>query len=103
MAEFIITGVIGGLIIVLAIVLLTGRGSFLLAGFNTMSKDQKAKYDAQALSKFMGKILLPISILTPFTAIESMISWFPWVFFAITMGLCIFAVIYVNAGSRFRK
>jgi len=103
MWELVTIGVIGGLIIVLAIVLMAGRGSFLIAGFNTMPKDQKATYDAKALSKFVGKILLPIGVLIPFTAIEGIAGWYPWVFVAVTFGLCIFAVAYVNTGKRFRK
>jgi len=103
MSDWVVIGAVTGLIIVLAIVLLTGRGSFLIAGFNTMSKDRKAKYDAQALSKFIGKILLPIGILLPFVGIERIAGWYAWVFVAVTLGLSIFAAMYVNAGNRFRK
>jgi len=103
MSSLVITGALGGLMIVLAFVLLAGRGSFLIAGFNTLPKDQKAKYDAKALSKFIGKILLPIGILTIFAGMERIVGWYPWVFVAVTIGLCLFAVIYVNTGNRFKK
>jgi len=101
--ELIITSVIGGLLTILAVVMLTGRGSFMIAGFNTMSKEGKAKYDAKALSKFLGAILLPIGLLVPFTALESTIRWYPWVFMAMVVAVCVFAVIYVNKSDRFKK
>ena len=101
--EFIATSVIALLLVILAIVLLTGHGSILIAGFNTMSKERRSKYDEKALSKFIGLILLPIGLLLPFVAIESIIRWYPWVYTAIVLVLCIFAIVYINAGNRFKK
>jgi len=91
------------LLIVLSLFLLTGRGSFLIAGFNTMSKDRKAKYDSGALSKFFGKILLPMGLLLPFFVIDNIISWFVWVYCVVSFTLAIFAIIYVHKSKRFRK
>lgn len=102
----IISTAIGLLLIVIAIVLLTGRGSFLIAGYNTLSKEEKEKYDVKALCRFMGKILLPIGIFVPVIAINSVfigIEWLPLVFAVIVIGLSIFTVIYANTGNRFRK
>jgi len=91
------------LLTVLGIILLTGHGSSLIAGLNTMSNDKKAGYDAAALSEFLGKILTPIGILTALFAIESIAGWYVWVYCCVVLVLCIFAVIYVNASNRFRK
>jgi hypothetical protein len=98
-----ITGTLGLLLVVCGIVMLTGCGSFLIAGFNTTSKNEKEKYDKTALCKFKGKIILPISILCPCLVISNMfeILWFPCVFAIIVLGLIIFAGIYVNTGNRF--
>jgi hypothetical protein len=86
----------------MALLLLTGRGSFLIAGYNTMSKEKKAQYDTKALCKFIGKIILPIGILTPFIGVESIAHWFIWLYIAVTIALPIFAIIYVNTGNRFK-
>ena len=91
------------LVTILGIVLLTCRGSSLIAGFNTMSKDSKAKFDSAALSRFLGKILIPIGILTLPFAIENIPAWYVWVYCAVVLALCIFAIIYVNKNIRFRK
>jgi len=103
MIELIVPCIIGGLLIVIAILLLAGRGSFLIMGYNTMQKDKKAKYDAMALTKFIGKIVLPIGVMLPFVGVESIRSWYVWVFVAVTFALVIFATIYLNTGSRYRK
>ena len=101
----VITSVIGLSLIVMSIFLLIGKASFLIAGYNTMSKEEKSKYDGIALSKFIGEILLPIGILCPGTAVAAIfnISWFPALFIAVTLSLSTFAVIYCNTGNRFRK
>ena len=88
-------------IIVLAVVLLRGRGAGLIAGYNTMSEEEKAKYDAPAMCRFVGKILLPIGILTPFVLFGK--GWFALAYGVIVAGLSAFAVIYANTGNRFRK
>ena len=103
MVESVILVGVGVLFLILGLVFLTGRGSFLLAGYNTMSKEKKAKYNAEALCKFMGKILLPIGILIFGFLIDGIQSWFPTVFFVLTIALVIFAVIYANTGQRFKK
>ncbi|MDR3310108.1 MAG: DUF3784 domain-containing protein [Oscillospiraceae bacterium] len=104
-AALIITGLIGLLLVSMGIVLLTGRGAFLIAGYNTMSKSEKAKYDAAALCRFMGKILLPIGLLTPSVALGAIygISWVPSAYIAATVALVVFAAVYANTGNRFRK
>ena len=104
--DLIISGLVGGIIIIMALVLLSGRGSFLIAGYNTMPKEKKETYDAEALCKFMGKILLPIGILIPILAIDKVFfktKYMGIAFTAITLGLSIFAIIYANTGNRFRK
>ena len=54
--------------IILTIILLSGKGTFLIAGFNTLSKEEKQKYNKKAFSKQVGWFLLlidiPIVILT---------------------------------------
>ena len=51
----IIIGVIMLLLIAMSIVLLMGKGEWLIAGYNTLGKEEKAKYDSVALCKFFGK------------------------------------------------
>jgi len=113
----VITGLCGLLITALGFyMMITGRGSFLIAGFNTMPKEQKEKYDSNAMSKFIGRIVLvPVGILTVLFALgltfgvrgSEIIPWLLWftiiAYTVIVTVISIFAVIYFNTGNRFRK
>ena len=98
-----ICSVISAMAVVMGVFLLMGRGSWLIAGYNTMSVAEKAKYDERALCKFIGKILIAIGALTPAIAVEAVSGWYPYAYGFLVTGLCAFAVIYANTGNRFRK
>ncbi|MGK0576449.1 DUF3784 domain-containing protein [Macrococcus capreoli] len=44
------------------IYMLTGRGSFLIAGYNMMPKEEKAKYNEKRMCQFVGLLMLLTSI-----------------------------------------
>ena len=46
------------LFVVMGISLLAGRGAWLIAGYNTMPKKERERYDERALCRFMGKLML---------------------------------------------
>lgn len=101
-----IVGLIVAIIVIaIGIIFLTGRGAFLLAGYNTMSKSEKEKYDSTALCKFMGKIFLPLGVLMPCVSLGKIynITWLWWAYSLVVLVLLAFAVIYANTGNRFRK
>jgi hypothetical protein len=52
------------LLAVLSAILLSGRGAFLVAGYNTSSKEQKEKYDGKKLSRTAGVMLSVITVAT---------------------------------------
>ncbi|WP_462419834.1 DUF3784 domain-containing protein [Salinicoccus sp. Marseille-QA3877] len=91
--------------IVLGIFLVNGKGSFLIAGYNTMSAKEKEKYDKTELSKFMGKMMFVLAF--------SMILWvlsevygIDWLFVAgliLFIFITFFMVVYMNIGQKFRK
>ena len=109
----IITGAVGVLCVVFGFYMLSGRGSFLIAGYNTMPKEEKEKYDIKGLCKFIGrKILIPVGLLTVFFAVgltigvqdNNTVLWFTIIAYTIiVLALSVFAVVYLNTGNRFRK
>ena len=103
MLLIILSAVLGLLFVALGIYLLTGRGWFLLAGFNMMSDTEKEKYDAAAICKFNSKISLIVGIFTFFLGIESIIRWYVWVYLVFVIFLAIFAAVYCSTGDRFKK
>lgn len=82
-----------------------GRGSSLIAGYNTMSEEEKAEIDRVRLTKFMGKIM--------FALVGSMVFWLvsSWVeieliFYVglmIFMSIVLYALITMNNKERFKR
>ena len=52
---------------VMSLVLLSGRGSGLIAGYNTSSDKQKAKYDENKLCRIMGGGLIVLTLVLAFS------------------------------------
>ena len=46
--------VVGIILVIFSIILLTGHGANLIAGYNTASKEEKDKYNAKKLSRVVG-------------------------------------------------
>ena len=69
---------------IISMVLLVGKGSFLIAGYNTSSKEEKEKYNEKKLCRVVGSGLgIITAIMTIFAFYEfelpSAISWImPW-------------------------
>ena len=82
-----------------------GKGSFLIAGFNTLPKIEKDKYDIIALTKFMGKLMFAIafSILLSFLGEKLNIKYLYILGQIIVFGSIVFALIYANTNNRFKK
>lgn len=94
-----------GLFILLGIILSMGKGSFLITGFNTMSKEEKEEYDVVSLCKFMGKVMFIIAFcITLFLLSEifkiKVIFYIGLILFFVVV---IFTLIYTNTGNRFKK
>lgn len=91
--------------LIFAVVLSRGKGAFLIAGYNTLPKEEKAKYDEAALCKFMGKVMYGICFsiflwgLSPLLELPALL----YVGIVLMVGLVIFAIVYLNTGNRFRN
>ncbi|GAB3792435.1 DUF3784 domain-containing protein [Virgibacillus kimchii] len=93
------------LFVILGLVFINGKGSSLIAGYNTMPPKEKKKYDQIALSKAMGKMMFALSF--------SMLFWILSVLFennslfviglVLFIGIVIFTLIYINKGNRIKK
>jgi hypothetical protein len=94
--------------VILGFVLRTGKGNFLLAGYNTSSKEEKEKYDEVALGKFMGNLLIIIAAIVLTTAVSEIynVALFNFIVIAapILIVVLVFGtIIYANTGNRFKK
>ncbi|WP_422124543.1 DUF3784 domain-containing protein [Planococcus sp. X10-3] len=98
---------LGGILLLLALglYLLQGKGAMLIAGYNTLPKKEKEKYDEVALCKATGKLVLsfifPIALLSIGDLLElnSLL-----IAGGVLLGvLIVFGLIYMNTGNRYMK
>lgn len=92
------------LFLILGILLWNGKGAFLIAGYNTSSKEEKSKYNEKALCRFVAKLMFFCAICMLLFALAPMVgSWLMWLTQAVMLLVIIAAVIYANTGNRFKK
>ena len=107
MSGYVVSGVVFALLTAITVLLLTGRGANLIAGFNTLSKEEKAGYDKKTLCRFVGKILIPFDVLLIVGAICIMFK-VPWgnlliiIFGVACIPYIIFIAVYANTANRFK-
>ena len=104
-SDLIVCGVLFLLFVVMGGFLLTGRGAWLIAGYNTMPKKERERYDERALCRFMGWLMLYCAACMLVMGADSL-----WpgrgLWLAATIWLVIGAIgaeIYANTGGRFLK
>ena len=101
----IIFGGIDLLFFVIAAVFWSGKGAWLIAGYNTASAEEKSKMDEKAVCRFMAKLMLFMGaawcVVTAGLLLDIMaLFWVGLVlFFAVTIG----GVVCANTGNRFQK
>lgn len=87
-------------LLLLSIVLLLGKGGWLIAGYNTKSAEEKKKYDEPAMCRFIGKVMLGVTIVSGGILFSE--GRFALLGAAIIVVLSIFAVVYFNTNDRFK-
>lgn len=92
------------ILIIIAFFLKRGKGLWLLAGFNTMSVEERNVYDMEKIGRFISKTLTGMALcLLAFDFglyINNIIAIiFPWVVFG---GIVIFTLVYINS-DKFKK
>ena len=92
------------MLIVISFFLKRGKGLWLLAGFNTMSVEERNVYDMEKIGKFTSKTLTGMALcLLAFNfgvyINNIIVIIFPWVVFG---GIVIFTLVYLNS-DKFKK
>ena len=91
--------------LILAILLLRSKGASLIAGYNTMTKEEKEKYDSKALCKSTGKLMLALVFCISLMLASEIFSLsFLRVIGGIGIPVCIiFYLIHARNGEKYRK
>lgn len=79
--------IIFALFAILSIVFLTGHGAGLIAGYNTSKPEQKALFNEKKLCRVMGigMAVIAVAILIMAIGIDTLPSWFTYVFLGIVL------------------
>ena len=97
--------VVMALFIGLGILFSKGKGAFLIAGYNTMPREKKERYDKNALCRFMGKLMFALAACWVPVALGAVLDM-DWLYGAgIAAYLLVIAagVIHANTGGRFQR
>ncbi|WP_083389010.1 DUF3784 domain-containing protein [Planococcus maritimus] len=100
--------IIGGvalLLVLLGLYMLQGKWMFLIAGYNTMPREEQKKYDSLAMARFIGKLLLALAfcMILWIAGIWSGESWMLYIGVALFLVCIGAALMYMNTGGRFLK
>lgn len=97
----------GSLTLLFGILIRVFKLSSLIAGYNTASKEEKAKFKEEELTRFVGNLLIFSSailllggLLAIFASSKAAVVYISWISFSLVI---VGGVIYMNTGNRFRK
>ena len=91
-----------GIFAILSIVLLTGHGAGLIAGYNTSSREEKDRYDEKKLCRVIGSGMLFITALLAVMAAweNALPEYFHWVFTGLIVAASIVMIVLANTICR---
>jgi hypothetical protein len=90
--------------IVMGILFYNGRGLRFLAGYNTMSEEERKKVNARAIGKASGLFMIAMGFLIGaliFATVNS-VDWLMHVLLAVVFALVAGFVVWTNKSGRFR-
>ena len=100
--ELIIMSALAVCFLVMGIFLWQGKGAWMIAGYNTSTKQEQKKYDTKALCRFVAKLLwltTALLVVICFAKNSLTVICLSLVYIIFIFG----AVIYANTGNRFKK
>lgn len=100
-----IHGIMIALLVVLGIVFSCGKGSFLIAGYNTASSKEREQYDEKALCRSMGGLMYVLAACTGVMALSGIFDSmaFFWIGFALFSVATIGGVFYINTSKKIKR
>ena len=104
-ASFIVMSIFSVPVIFFAIILCCGKGADMIAGFNTASPEERAKWDETALCRAVGILLFVMVGCIEFLLLGAVLDitaliWGGGILFAIST---VFGLIYINKSKRFKR
>ena len=97
--------IIIALFLLLGILFRKGKGTFLIAGYNTASRQTREKIDEKKLCRYMSRLMFALAacwLIIAFCEISGE-TVFLWLGLAAFLLVAIIGVIYINTGGRILK
>ena len=91
--------IVAAILLIMGIVVLIGKGDNLIAGYNTASKEERAKYNIKRLRGLIGGLLIVLAPMTFFLLKEESMTAM-WSFVALTFVMSIVVVILANTWAK---
>ncbi len=97
--------VVTALLFLIAIVLLLGKGSWMIAGYNTLSEAEKYKFDEKKLCKIVGGGIGIIALLLLVTCFiwDKVPHYFTYILTVLIMLDCIVMIVLANKIGKKEK
>lgn len=88
-----------------SIILSLGKGSFLIAGYNMSTEEEKEKFHRVKITKYMGKLMFLLSLCLLFWVYDEIYQSSVAFYLGIVFFVLISAggIIYLNTNKKFRK
>ncbi len=82
-----------------------GKGAGIIAGYNTFSAEEKAKYDKNKLCKDMSKLMFALAVCWFVVASREIFKTIIllWMGLALFIAVILAGLVYMNTGNRFKK
>ncbi len=101
----VIHGAVTGSLVILGIIFLKGKGSSLIAGYNTASRAEKEKIDEKKLCRYVGKLMFALAGCFFIMMLSDIFHkmWILWLGLGLVFMVSIGGIIYINTGDRIKK
>lgn len=94
--------VVFGILLIISVVLLSGHGANLIAGYNTATEEEKRKYNTKKLCRVVGIGMTVITVMILIMAIGETVlpAAFATVFAIVTLVDCVTVIVVANTICR---
>ncbi len=91
--------IVAAILAIMGVLILIGKGDNLIAGYNTASKEERAKYNIKRLRGLIGGLLIILAPMIFFLKEEDTMTA-AWSFCALVFVLCIIVVVLANTWAK---
>jgi len=92
--------IIAALLLVMGIVILMGKGDKLIAGYNTASEEERAKYNIKKLRGLIGSFIILLAPLMVLFLAFKQTKYAGFEFAAVTTLLALIVIIFANTWAK---